>query len=141
AVAARTLDELIAEKTVLGAKVLGALQLTASVYGVEVLEVGVRDLILPGDLKAQFTRVLEARKQAEAAQIERREEIAATRPLVNTAQMLEENPTLMKLKVLESYEKMARAGAKIALPANLIAEPFDWTGYTEAMKALQQKKE
>lgn len=122
AVAARTLDELIAEKAVLGAKVLGSLQLTASAYGVEVLEVGVRDLILPGELKAQFTRVLEARKRAEADQIERREEVAATRSLANTAQLLEKNPTLMKLKVLESLEKIARSGAKIVLPADFLAD-------------------
>jgi len=122
AVAARTLDELIAEKAVLGAKVLGVLQLTASAYGVELLEVGIRDLILPGELKAQFTRVLEARKKAEADQIERREEVAATRSLANTAQLLEKNPTLMKLKVLESLEKISRAGAKIVLPADFLAD-------------------
>jgi regulator of protease activity HflC (stomatin/prohibitin superfamily) len=122
AVAARTLDELIAEKAVLGAKVLGALQLTASAYGVELLEVGVRDLILPGELKAQFTRVLEARKGAEANQIERREEVAATRSLANTAQLLEKNPVLMKLKILESLEKIARSGAKIVLPADFLSD-------------------
>jgi regulator of protease activity HflC (stomatin/prohibitin superfamily) len=122
AVAARTLDELIAEKAVLGAKVLGALQLTASAYGVELLEVGVRDLILPGELKAQFTRVLEARKRAEADQIERREEVAATRSLANTAQLLEKNPVLMKLKILESLEKIARGGAKLVLPADFLSD-------------------
>ena len=122
AVAGRTLDELIAEKAVLGAKVLGSLQLTASTYGVELLEIGVRDLILPGELKAQFTRVLEARKQAEADQISRREEVAATRSLANTAQMLEKNPALMRLKVLESLEKIARSGAKIVLPADFLAD-------------------
>jgi regulator of protease activity HflC (stomatin/prohibitin superfamily) len=122
AVAARTLDELIAEKTVLGDRVFEALKLTVAGYGVELLEVGVKDVVLPGDLKAPFVRVLEARKRAEAAQIERREEVAATRSLANTAQLLEKNPTLMKLKVLESLEKIAGAGAKIVLPADFLSE-------------------
>ena len=122
AVAARTLDDLIAEKAALGAKVLGSLQLSASTYGVGVLEAAVRDLILPGELKAQYVRVLEARKKAEADQVERREEVAATRSLANTAQLLEKNPTLMKLKVLESLEKISRAGAKIVLPADFLAD-------------------
>jgi len=122
AVAARTLDDLIAEKAALGAKVLGGLQLSASTYGLEVLEAGIRDLILPGDLKAQYARVLEARKKAEADQIERREEVAATRSLANTAQLLEKNPTLMKLKILESLEKISRAGAKVVLPADFLAD-------------------
>lgn len=122
AVAARTLDDLIAEKAVLGAKVLGALQLTAAAYGVELMEVGVKDLILPGELKEQFVRVIEARKKAEASQIERREEVAATRSLANTAQLLEKNPTLLKLKILESLEKISKDGAKIVLPADFLAD-------------------
>ena len=125
AVAVRTLDELIAEKAALGAKVLGALQLTAASYGVELAEVGVKDLILPGDLKEQFVRVIEARKKAEASQIERREEVAATRSLANTAQLLEKNPTLLKLKILESLEKIATGGAKIVLPADFLTEKKD----------------
>lgn len=122
AIAARTLDDLIAEKASLGAKVLGTLQLAAATYGIEVLEAGIRDLILPGELKAQYARVLEARKKAEADQIERREEVAATRSLANTAQLLEKNPTLMKLKILESLEKISRAGAKVVLPADFLAD-------------------
>jgi len=125
AVAARTLDELIVEKAALGAKVLGALQLTAASYGLELVDVGVKDLILPGDLKEQFVRVIEARKKSEAAQIERREEVAATRSLANTAQLLEKNPTLLKLKILESLEKIARGGAKIVLPADFLTEKKD----------------
>ena len=122
AVTARTLDELIVEKAALGAKVLGGLQLTAASYGLELAEVGVKDLILPGDLKEQFVRVIEARKKAEASQIERREEVAATRSLANTAQLLEKNPTLLKLKILESLEKIAQSGAKIVLPADFLAD-------------------
>jgi len=125
AVAARTLDDLIVEKAALGAKVLGALQLAAAAYGVELADVGVKDLILPGDLKTQFGRVIEARKKAEASQIERREEVAATRSLANTAQLLEKNPTLLKLKILESLEKIATGGAKIVLPADFLAEKKD----------------
>ena len=89
------------------------------------VDVGVKDLILPGDLKEQFLRVIEARKKSEAAQIERREEVAATRSLANTAQLLEKNPTLLKLKILESLEKIAAAGAKIILPADFLAEKKD----------------
>jgi regulator of protease activity HflC (stomatin/prohibitin superfamily) len=125
AVAVRTLDELIVEKAALGAKVLGALQLTAASYGLELADVGVKDLILPGDLKNQFVRVIEARKKAEASQIERREEVSATRSLANTAQLLEKNPTLLKLKILESLEKIAQGGAKIVLPADFLTEKKD----------------
>ncbi len=122
AVAARTLDELIAEKATLGDKVIEGVKLAAGGYGVELLDLGIKDVVLPGDLKAQFVRVLEARKKAEAAQIERREEVAATRSLANTAALLEKNPTLFKLKVLEALEKISRAGTKIVLPADFLTD-------------------
>lgn len=122
AAAARTLDDLIAEKGALGEKIIGALKVRVAEYGVELLELGARDIVLPGELKAQYARVLEARKKAEAAQIERREEVAATRSLANTAQLLEKNPTLLKLKVLESLEKIAQGGAKIVLPADFLSD-------------------
>ena len=68
--------------------------------------VGIKDFILPGDMKELLNRVVEAQKEAEANNIKRREETAATRSLHNTARMLENNPVLMRLKELESLEKV-----------------------------------
>lgn len=121
-VAERTLDALVTEKVTLGKKVLEALMQEVSAYGLELKDVGIKDVVMPGDIKAQYVRVIEARKRAEAAQIERREEVAATRSLANTAQLLEKNPTLFKLKALESLERIARGGAKVVLPADFLVD-------------------
>ena len=124
-VAERTLDALVTEKVTLGKQVLETLKQSVSAYGLELKDVGVKDVVMPGDLKAQFVRVIEARKRAEAAQIERREEVAATRSLANTAQLLEKNPTLFKLKALESLERIAQGGAKVVLPADFLVDRKD----------------
>jgi regulator of protease activity HflC (stomatin/prohibitin superfamily) len=87
----------------------------AAAYGVELIEAGVRDLILPGDMKAILNQVMEAKKKSEAALILRREEVAATRSLANTAELLAQNPALMKLKELEAHEKVAARGATIVV--------------------------
>ena len=50
--------------------------------------------------------MVEAQKVAEANVIKRREETAATRSLLNTAKLMDENPTLMRLKELETLEKV-----------------------------------
>lgn len=73
-------------------------------WGVEVLRIELKDVILPGDMKLILNRVIEAEKRAEANSIMRREETAATRSLANTAKMLEKNPTLMRLKELEALK-------------------------------------
>jgi regulator of protease activity HflC (stomatin/prohibitin superfamily) len=78
--------------------------------GLEVRSVGVRDVILPGEMRELLNRVTEAKKAAEANLIARREETAAMRSQANTAKLLSESPTLMRLRELEVLEKVASAG-------------------------------
>jgi regulator of protease activity HflC (stomatin/prohibitin superfamily) len=115
AVGALELEAAIGQKGRIGEAVAAAVREKALAYGVELVEAGVRDVILPGEMKAILNQVMEARKKAEAALILRREEVAATRSLANTAEMLSKNPALMKLKELEALEKVAARGASIVV--------------------------
>ena len=71
---------------------------------------GIRDVILPGDMKDLMNKVTEAKKAAEANLIARREETAAMRSQANTAKLLADNPTLMRLRELEVLENVASTG-------------------------------
>ena len=84
----------------------------APALGLEVIAAGIRDVILPGDMKELLNKVTEAKKAAEANLIARREETAAMRSQANTAKLLQDNPTLMRLRELEVLEKVA-ASAKL----------------------------
>jgi regulator of protease activity HflC (stomatin/prohibitin superfamily) len=75
--------------------------------GLEVLDLGLKDLVLPGEMKVLLNRVIEAQKEAEANVIFRREETAATRSMAQTAKVLAENPLLVRLKELEAYKELA----------------------------------
>ena len=75
--------------------------------GVEVPSVGVKDIILPGDVRELMDRVIEAEKTAQAKVIKRREETAAKRSLLYTAKLMEDNPVLLRLKELEALEKVS----------------------------------
>ncbi|MCB0331646.1 MAG: hypothetical protein KDD70_18370, partial [Bdellovibrionales bacterium] len=75
-------------------------------FGIEVQNVGAKDIILPGEMKTILNQVVEAEKEAQANAIKRREETGATRSLHNTAKMMENNPTLLRLKELEVLEKV-----------------------------------
>jgi len=105
AVGTRTLDELLTDKGAIDREVAAsAARLEAS--GLAVRSVGVKDIILPGEMKTILNQVVEAEKVAQANLIRRREETAATRSLLNTARLMEENPTLLRLKELETLEKV-----------------------------------
>lgn len=106
-VGARTLDQLLAAKDEVAAELDRVLRARAGGYGLELESFGIRDVILPGEMKAIMNRVTEARKAAEANLVTRREETAAMRSQLNTARVLESNPTLMRLRELEVLEKVA----------------------------------
>jgi len=107
AVATRTLDELLAAREELGEALRPAVAERAAAVGLELLDLGLKDLVLPGEMKVLLNRVIEAQKEAEANVILRREETAATRSMAQTAKVLAENPLLVRLKELEAYKELA----------------------------------
>ena len=107
AVGAKDLDALLTGKETLAGELADRIRPRATELGITVVSAGIRDIILPGDMRELMNKVTEAKKAAEAALITRREETAAMRMQANTAKILESSPTLMKLKELEVLEKVA----------------------------------
>jgi regulator of protease activity HflC (stomatin/prohibitin superfamily) len=107
AIGARDIDAILSDKDSLSGDMEAELSKRAAEFGVSVKGLGIRDVILPGDMKELFNKVTEAKKAAEANLISRREEIAAMRSQANTAKMLADNPTLMRLRELEVLERIA----------------------------------
>jgi regulator of protease activity HflC (stomatin/prohibitin superfamily) len=79
----------------------------AARFGVRIERVGVKDVVLPGEMKTLLNRVIEAEKEAAANVILRREETAATRSLANTARVMADQPVLLRLKELEALKEIA----------------------------------
>lgn len=109
-ISARELDVFLSEKGAVSRELGDGLKERAEQLGLAITSVGIRDVILPGEMKELMNRVTEAKKAAEANLIARREETAAMRSQANTARLLAENPTLMRLRELETLERIAAAG-------------------------------
>lgn len=105
-VSTQTLDELLVDKNLLNQTIQQSVAAKVSGYGIELKTVGARDIVLPGEMKAILTQVVEAKKKAEANLIRRSEETQETRSLHNTAKVMEGNPVLLRLKELEVLEKI-----------------------------------
>lgn len=113
-----TLDELLENKEKVSDKVLKNVAQKANDLGVAVLSAGIRDVILPGEVREIMNQVLVAQKKAQANIITRREETASTRSLLNTAKLMEENEMLFRLKEMEYVEKIAEKIGGISLTGN-----------------------
>lgn len=121
AVGARTLDELLGDKGMLDREIGAAVRPKVTEHGLAIHSVGVKDVILPGEMKTILNQVVEAEKIAQANLIKRREETAATRSLLNTARLMDENPTLLRLKELETLEKVTEKIDKLTVFGGLDA--------------------
>ena len=117
AVASRTLDEVLSAKGALDAELRTSVRERLGETGIEVTELGVKDVILPGEIRELVNKVVEAERTAKANLIRRQEETAATRSLLNTAKLMEENPLLLRLKELESLERLVEKVGRIDLHA------------------------
>ena len=117
AVASRTLDEVLSAKGALDAELRASVRERIAESGVEVMELGVKDVILPGEIRELVNKVVEAERSAKANLIRRQEETAATRSLLNTAKLMEENPLLLRLKELELLERLVEKVGRIDLHA------------------------
>lgn len=115
----RTLEEVLAEKADIDEAVLAGVRAEMEPFGLLVRTIAIRDIILPGDIRNILNEVVTAEKQAQANLIRRREETAATRSLLNTAKLLEENPLMVRLKELETLEKIAGKVEKITVVGGL----------------------
>ncbi|MEO5563517.1 MAG: slipin family protein [Chitinophagaceae bacterium] len=117
-VAGFSFDELLEKKEAIAPFILQSVKQSAEELGVEVNSFGIRDIILPGDVKEIMNQVLVAEKKAQANTIMRREETASTRSLLNTAKLMEENGMLWKLKEMEYVEKIAEKINSISVSGN-----------------------
>ncbi|MBL4771996.1 MAG: slipin family protein [Planctomycetes bacterium] len=111
AIGARSLDELLTDKNAVSDEVQAAISGRSREFGVDIRSAGIRDVILPGEMKTIMNQVIEAQKQAEANLIKRREETASARSQANTARLMAENPVLRRMKELEQLQ-LVLAGTK-----------------------------
>jgi regulator of protease activity HflC (stomatin/prohibitin superfamily) len=112
------LDEILGKKTEVEQYIHTAVSAKAQELGLAVTGSGIKDIILPGDIKDIINQVLIAEKKAQANVIMRREETASTRSLLNTAKLMEENKTLYQLKELEYIERISEKISQLSINGN-----------------------
>lgn len=102
-----TLDQILESKVTINEEAAGKVRENMAAIGIEISNIELKDVILPGEMREILNQVVTAEKQAEANVIRRREETNATRSLLNTAKVMAENPVMLRLKELEALEAIA----------------------------------
>lgn len=94
-------DDTLERRAELGGRVMELAAPEVARLGLELLSLDVRDIMFPGDLKRVFAQVVQARKEGQAALEKSRGETAALRNLANAARLVEGNPALLQLRLLQ----------------------------------------
>jgi regulator of protease activity HflC (stomatin/prohibitin superfamily) len=96
------IDELLEQRRTFGHQLLESAAPKALEFGIKLTSVDIKDIMFPGELKKVFSQVVKAQKEGLAALEKARGESAALRHLANAAKLLENNPALMQLRILQS---------------------------------------
>jgi regulator of protease activity HflC (stomatin/prohibitin superfamily) len=116
-VAARTLDQLLEGRSELGAELFRLASAPAKRYGVELNRVGVRDVVLPREVRQVMMLEVEADRAGRADLVKARHEVAAARARANTAKILAETPEVARLQQLDALLSLAgKSGNVVLLP-------------------------
>lgn len=118
-IARRTLDALLDGRAELAAELHGLAAEPARRYGVELSRVGVRDVVLPGEVRQVMMREIEADRTGRADLVKARHEVAAARARANTARFLAENPEVARLQEIEALVSLANKSGTVVLMPNL----------------------
>lgn len=108
-------EALLNQRLEISAQLLARVQPETAKVGITVLAVEVKDVMFPAELKRAFAEVLKAKQEGQAALERARGESAALRNLANAARVLEGNPALMNLRLMQSLSSAQTAGSTLVL--------------------------
>jgi len=122
-VSGKDLDELLSMRNIFDEEIKKEIKTMCEKYGVEIESIELKDVILPGNLKAILIKEIDAIKDSEAALARARGEVASTRALINAANLVKNHPEILELRMMESIGKISESGNAVIIP--LPSEVFE----------------
>lgn len=101
-VGGQKVEDLLTNRSSMGAEISKSVIPEAEKIGLKVHWVEVKDIMFPGELKKVFAEEIKAKKEGLALLERARGESAALRNLANATKILENNPALLDLRVLQA---------------------------------------
>ena len=116
-VSAAKIDELFEKRAELSKQLMVSTEPKVGRFGLKLHSVSVKDITFPGELKKIFSQVVKAQKEGLASLERARGETAALRNLANAAKMVDDNPSLMQLRMLQSFGEGSGNTLVLGMPA------------------------
>jgi len=108
------LDELLAERDAINKKIQNIIDTHTDPWGIKVVSVEVRDVILPESMKRAMARQAETERDRRAKIINAEGEFQAAKKLVEAGKMIEKTPTALQLRFLQTMNEISEENATFA---------------------------
>jgi regulator of protease activity HflC (stomatin/prohibitin superfamily) len=118
------IDTVLGNRNELSKKLKEMTEKKAQDLGLKLISVSIKDIMFPGKLKEMFAQVVNARKEGLAAIEKARGETAALRNLANAAKMIENNPNLLQLRLLQTLGISSGNTLILGMPPNTTVIPI-----------------
>lgn len=108
--------------------------------GLKLISVSLKDIMFPGKLKEIFAQVINARKECLAALEKARGETAALRNLANAAKMIDSNPNLMQLRLVQALGQSSGNTLILGMPQEGLPIPIKEKAIIKGKKLQEEPK-
>jgi len=112
------IDTVLNSRNELSKKLMDACEAKVRALGLKLISVDLKDIMFPGKLKEMFAQVVNARKEGLAALEKARGETAALRNLANAARMIQDNPNLLQLRLVQALGQSSGNTLVLGMPSN-----------------------
>ena len=126
-IGAADIETVLNERHSLSAKLMEATAPKASGLGLKLISANLKDVMFPGKLKEIFAQVVNAKKEGLAALERARGETAALRNLANAAKMLEGNPHLLQLRLVQALGEPSGNTLILGMPSQMPPIPAPYS--------------
>lgn len=127
------LDEVLADRDKVNKKIQDIIDTHTDPWGIKVVSVEVRDVILPETMKRAMARQAETERDRRAKIINAEGEFQAAKKLVDAGKMIEKTPVALQLRFLQTMNEISEENASfIFMPIPLdFLEAFQGKGKSE----------
>lgn len=128
-IGAEEIEHLLEKRSGMGERLMESAADKVGALGIELLSVDVKDIMFPGELKKIFSQAARARQEGLALLERARGETAALRNLANAAKMLDKNPSMMQLRLIQALGESSGHTVILGTPPPMVqvATPLDKT--------------
>lgn len=108
------LDELLAERDKINKRVQDIIDRQTDPWGIKVVSVEVKDVVLPETMKRAMARQAESERDRRAKVINAQGEFEAAEKLVEAGRMIEKTPTALQLRFLQTMNEISEENSTFA---------------------------